>query len=134
MSRNRLVGVAASASLLLALFVVLPGIGADEKDKSARESLYRPLGLFTEVLSLVRSNYVEPVEARSLLEGAFSGMTEAMDPFSEYVPPEKMAALDELPGGAVEGASGARHRPRAPDELPVRGGADRRQPGRWRSG
>lgn len=92
MSRNRLVGVAASASLLLALFVVLPGIGADEKDKSARESLYRPLGLFTEVLSLVRSNYVEPVEARSLLEGSFSGMAEAMDAFSEYVPPEKMAA------------------------------------------
>lgn len=92
MSRNRLLGVAASASLLLALFVVLPGIGADEKDKSARESLYRPLGLFTEVLSLARSNYVEPVDARSLLEGAFSGMTEAMDAFSEYVPPEKMSA------------------------------------------
>jgi carboxyl-terminal processing protease len=91
-SRNRLLGVAASASLLLALFVVLPGIGADAKDKSARESLYRPLGLFTEVLSLVKSNYVEPVDSRSLLEGAFSGMAEAMDPFSEYVPPEKMAA------------------------------------------
>ena len=92
MSRNRLLGVVASASLLLTLFVVLPGIGADEKEKSARQSLYRPLGLFTEVLSLVRGNYVEEVDTKSLLEGAFSGMTEAMDPFSEYVPPEKMAA------------------------------------------
>ena len=94
MSRSRLIGVAASASLLLALFVVLPGIGADEKDKPSRESLYRPLGLFTEVLSLARANYVESVETKPLLYGAFSGMAEAMDPFSEYVPVEKMAAFE----------------------------------------
>lgn len=92
MSRNRLLGVAASATLLLALFVVLPGIGADEKDKAGKESLYRPLGLFTEVLSLVRGNYVEETDPKALLSGAFSGMAEAMDPFAEYVPPDKMPA------------------------------------------
>ena len=41
----------------------------------------------------MRSNYVEPVELKPLLSGAFSGMTEALDPFSEYVPPDKMAAF-----------------------------------------
>jgi carboxyl-terminal processing protease len=92
-SKTRALSVAASASLLLALFVVLPGMGADEKDKQGKEALYRPLGLFTEVLGLVRSNYVEPTELKPLLAGSFSGMTEAMDPFSEYVPPEKMAAF-----------------------------------------
>ncbi len=93
MSKTRALSVAASASLLVALFVVLPGMGADEKDKEGREALYRPLGLFTEVLGLVRSNYVEPTELKSLLAGSFAGMTEAMDPFSEYVPPDKMAAF-----------------------------------------
>ena len=93
MSKTRALSVAASAALLLALFVVLPGMGADEKDKEGKESLYRPLGLFTEVLGLVRSNYVEPTELKPLLAGSFSGMTEAMDPFSEYVPPDKMAAF-----------------------------------------
>ncbi len=93
MSRNRLLGVAASATLLLALFVVLPGIGADEKEKAGRESLYRPLGLFTEVISLVRGNYVEQVDTKALLSGAFSGMTEAMDPFAEYIPPDRMPAF-----------------------------------------
>jgi C-terminal peptidase prc len=68
-------------------------MGADEKDKEKGDSLYRPLGLFTEVLGLVRSNYVEPVELKPLLSGAFSGMTEALDPFSEYVPPDKMTAF-----------------------------------------
>jgi C-terminal peptidase prc len=89
-SKTRALFVAASASLLLALFVVLPGMGADEKDK---EALYRPLGLYTEVLGLVRSNYVEPTELKPLLSGSFSGMTEALDPYSEYVPPDKMAAF-----------------------------------------
>lgn len=92
-SKTRALSVAASASLLLALFVVLPGMGADEKNKEGKEALYRPLGLFTEVLGLVRSNYVEPIELKPLLAGSFSGMTEAMDPFSEYVPPDKMAAF-----------------------------------------
>ncbi|MGZ5430198.1 MAG: S41 family peptidase [Thermoanaerobaculia bacterium] len=93
MSKIRALSVVASASLLLALFVVLPGMGADEKDKEGKQALYRPLGLFTEVLGLVRSNYVEPTELKPLLAGSFSGMTEAMDPFSEYVPPDKMAAF-----------------------------------------
>ncbi len=92
-SKTRALSVAASAALLLALFIVLPGMGADEKDKEGKEALYRPLGLFTEVLGLVRSNYVEPTELKPLLQGSFSGMTEAMDPFSEYVPPDKMAAF-----------------------------------------
>jgi len=93
-TKNRALGLAASVSLILAIFVVLPGLGADEKDKESKDTLYRPLGLFTEVFSLVRSNYVEPVEAKPLLVGAFSGMTEAMDPFSEYVPPDKMPAFN----------------------------------------
>lgn len=93
MSKTRALSVAASVSLLVALFVVLPGMGADEKDKDGKEALYRPLGLFTEVFGLVKSNYVESVETKALLAGSFSGMTEAMDPFSEYVPPEKMAAF-----------------------------------------
>ncbi|HSB36629.1 MAG TPA: S41 family peptidase [Thermoanaerobaculia bacterium] len=93
MTRNRTLAVVASAALLLTLFVVLPSIGAEEREKEKRESVYRPLGLFTEVLSLVRGNYVEPVDSKQLMAGAFSGMTEAMDPFSEYIPPEKMAAF-----------------------------------------
>lgn len=90
-TKTRAIGLAGSLALVVTLFVVLPGLGADEKS-DGRDRLYRPLGLFTEVLSLVRSNYVEPVEMKPLLSGAFSGMTEAMDPFAEYIPPDKMAA------------------------------------------
>jgi carboxyl-terminal processing protease len=106
-SKSRLSGVAASVILVTSLFVVLPRLGAQEgeppardkqasepkEEKEGRDGLYRPLGLFTEVLALVRSNYVEPVELKPLLAGAFSGMTEAMDPFAEYIPAEQMAAF-----------------------------------------
>ncbi|MEO6324836.1 MAG: S41 family peptidase [Thermoanaerobaculia bacterium] len=94
MSKTRTLGLLSSLSLIFALFVVLPGMGADEKDKDGKSGLYRPLGLFTEVLALVRSNYVESVEVKPLLGGAFAGMTEAMDPFSEYVAPDKMPAFN----------------------------------------
>src|SRR6185295_1042494 len=88
----RVLGLAASFSLLIGLFIVLPCLVADDKD--AKWSLYRPLGLFTEVLSLVQSNYVEPVELKPLLAGAFAGMTETMDPYAEYIPPEKLSAFN----------------------------------------
>jgi carboxyl-terminal processing protease len=89
-SRTRALGLIASVALIFGVFVVLPGMGADE----GKDGLYRPLSLFTEVLTLVKSNYVESVDMKPLFAGAYSGMTEAMDPFSEYVPPEKMAAFN----------------------------------------
>lgn len=91
MSRTRAFGLASSIAFIACLFVVLPRLGAEEKKKEGRENLYKPLGLFTEVLSLVRSNYVEEVDVKPLMAGAFSGMTEAMDPFAEYIPADQVA-------------------------------------------
>jgi carboxyl-terminal processing protease len=94
-TKSRIASFLGSLALLGTLFVVLPGLGADEKkEPKGKDGLYRPLGLFTEVLTLVQGNYVEKVETKNLLTGAFAGMTEAMDPFSEYVPPQKMAAFE----------------------------------------
>ncbi|HEX2831752.1 MAG TPA: S41 family peptidase [Thermoanaerobaculia bacterium] len=53
---------------------------------------YRYLSIFSEVLDLVRSNYVEQVPSEQLLDGAFSGVTDAIDEFSYYVPPTQMNA------------------------------------------
>ena len=43
------------------------------------------MGLFTEVLQTVKSNYVEPVSDRKLLEGAIKGMLAGLDPHSNYM-------------------------------------------------
>ncbi|MFN2441932.1 MAG: S41 family peptidase [Thermoanaerobaculia bacterium] len=58
---------------------------------ASQDNIYRYLSIFTEVFSLVRSNYVEPVEEEKLIAGAFDGLTSAIDEFSYYVPPASMS-------------------------------------------
>lgn len=55
-----------------------------------KDSVYKYLSIFTEVFALVRGNYVEPVAQEQLIEGAFSGVTDAIDEFSYYVPPPQI--------------------------------------------
>jgi len=54
----------------------------------AVEGTYSFLKLFNEVLYLVRNNYVEQVKDDALMQGAYRGMLEALDPQSEYLSPE----------------------------------------------
>ncbi|MEN8182908.1 MAG: S41 family peptidase [Myxococcota bacterium] len=46
---------------------------------------YEDLGLFTNVLHIVRKNYVEEVDERRLIEGAVRGMLQELDPHSSYL-------------------------------------------------
>ncbi len=50
---------------------------------------YRELDLFTNVLSLVRKSYVEPVDDRKLIESAVRGLVAELDPHSSYLDPEE---------------------------------------------
>jgi carboxyl-terminal processing protease len=86
MSKKNVLFVAISVALMLSLLGgALFGQGVQ------KNSLYRYLSIFTEVFSLVRSNYVEDVPADQLIDGAFAGVTDAIDEFSYYVPPAQMA-------------------------------------------
>jgi carboxyl-terminal processing protease len=50
-------------------------------------SRYRDLSLFTNVLRLVRENYVEEVDESTLVRGAVRGMLQELDPHSSYLDP-----------------------------------------------
>jgi len=76
------VGSAAGLLLLTALKAPILPPGPDP--------ILKPLAIFTEVLNLTRSNYVESVDVGNLLQGAYDGVTDAIDPFSYYVPEDKM--------------------------------------------
>ncbi|HYM60730.1 MAG TPA: S41 family peptidase [Thermoanaerobaculia bacterium] len=87
MTKKKIAFLSISVALLLSLVGgVLFG------QASQKNNLYRYLSIFSEVFSLVRSNYVEDVPADRLLDGAFAGVTDAIDEFSYYVPPSQMAA------------------------------------------
>ncbi|MBI3378360.1 MAG: S41 family peptidase [Nitrospirae bacterium] len=49
---------------------------------------YEYLKVFTEVLSLVKKNYVEEVTTKDLVYGAIKGMLNSLDPHSAFMPPE----------------------------------------------
>jgi carboxyl-terminal processing protease len=54
----------------------------------ARGDDYENLRVFTEVLSLVQSNYVEDIDNKQLVEGAIKGMLKTLDAHTSYMPPE----------------------------------------------
>jgi len=49
---------------------------------------YESLEAFTNILSIVRKNYVEEVETKNLVNGAINGMLNSLDPHSAYLTPE----------------------------------------------
>lgn len=87
MSKKKIAFLSISVALMLSLIG-----GALFGQASPKNNVYRYLSIFTEVFDLVRSNYVEQVPPDQLLDGAFNGVTDAVDEFSFYVPPAQMAA------------------------------------------
>lgn len=85
-NRSRVLFVVVSICALASLRAVTGPEG------SGRDPATQALSIFSEVFSLTRSNYVEPTETKTLLEGAYDGMSDALDPFSYYVPAASMAA------------------------------------------
>lgn len=51
------------------------------------DEIYEQMKLLTEVFTLIRDNYVEPVEAKKLIYGACEGMVSKLDPFSQFMDP-----------------------------------------------
>jgi carboxyl-terminal processing protease len=74
-------------SLALMLLLVSAALFGEPTQKS---SVYRYLSVFTEVFSLVRNNYVDAVPPEQLVDGAFAGVTQAVDEYSYYIPPAQM--------------------------------------------
>lgn len=49
---------------------------------------YESLEAFTNILSIVKKNYVEDVETKNLVNGAINGMLNSLDPHSAYLTPD----------------------------------------------
>jgi carboxyl-terminal processing protease len=87
MTKKKAVFFAISVALVFSLIG-----GALFGQATQRNNVFRYLSIFTEVFDLVRNNYVEQVSSDQLLDGAFSGVTDAIDEFSYYVSPSQMNA------------------------------------------
>jgi carboxyl-terminal processing protease len=83
-SRLRFLFVAASA--LLAVLLV---VGSVMGGSTPQEGPYRHLAVFTEVLSRIKSEYVEEPDMKSVTLGALNGLLEAVDPGASYLSAEQ---------------------------------------------
>jgi len=64
---------------------------------------YESLEAFSNILSIVKKNYVEDVETKSLVSGAINGMLNSLDPHSAYLTPELYKELQSDTQGRFGG-------------------------------
>lgn len=95
--------ISTKKAIFLALSVGIMGalLGAAMFGQAVQQdSVYKYLSVFSEVFSIVRTNYVDEVSSDELVDGAFQGVTQAVDEFSYYIPPTDMPAYKAfLEGG-----------------------------------
>jgi carboxyl-terminal processing protease len=77
--------------LFSTLLVILMLIGGLLGQSTASDGPYRQLAVYSEVLSRIRSDYVEEPDLKSVTVGALHGLLESLDPFSSYLSPEQYA-------------------------------------------
>lgn len=76
--------------MAVAISVILWTVGAGfYRDLAAsNEETYKGLKLFSDVIELIEKNYVDPVDAKKLVEDAIQGMVHGLDPHSSLLSPE----------------------------------------------
>jgi carboxyl-terminal processing protease len=94
--KHRRVFVVMSLMAVLAIVTVAAG-GADVVGRG----MYKLVGLFGQIVALVRSSYVEEVPVSRLELGAIGGLVDAADPGGAWVPEDHAASYAAAAGRAV---------------------------------
>jgi carboxyl-terminal processing protease len=95
-------------TIFVVLFISLTAIFGWERlsieNVSAKDKgVYEQLQVFSDVLDIVKENYVEEVEDEELVEGAISGMLKTLDPHSSYLNPDAYKELQVETKGSFGG-------------------------------
>ncbi len=93
-----------SALLVMCTAVIVASatVGYGELKKSSDET-YEGLKLFSDVISEIEKNYVEPVNSKELIQHAIEGMVQSLDPHSAFLPPEAYEDLQTETKGEFGG-------------------------------
>src|SRR5262245_62016084 len=77
--------------------------GATQLRSSTNGPSYEDLALLTNVLHLVRQNYVKDVDEHQLVEGALKGMLDTLDPHTSYLSKDLYKEVQRDTKGEFEG-------------------------------
>lgn len=89
-SRNTLILM---IGIFLGVGLTLERLVLAEKDTSANTLPYEELKVFSEIFDKVKSDFVEQVDDKQLLEDAIQGMLSGLDPHSAYLNPESFEEI-----------------------------------------
>src|ERR1700756_5157401 len=81
MNRRFQYAVVATSSCVVALLL----FGAVRGRSASNDSVYNHLGVYSEVLSRIKADYVEEPDMKAVTAGAISGMLESLDPYASYL-------------------------------------------------
>lgn len=76
-----------SLSCIVVFYAVIGGMLGSTS--STTERTYRDLGVYTEVLSRIKSDYVTEPNLSKVTAGAIRGLLEALDPYNTYLSPKE---------------------------------------------
>src|SRR5713101_8621200 len=92
--------VTVSALLLLLTLSLGGGVASKGNDQAAT---YENLRLFTEVLSIIQSQYVDEVPSKDLVYSAIKGTLRGLDPHSSILDPEMYKEMQVETSGSFGG-------------------------------
>jgi len=72
-------------AFIIVYFLLTISVFAEEE--KGNQNAYNKLKVFSEIISLIESNYVETVKSDTMIEGAINGMVKSLDPHTNYMPP-----------------------------------------------
>ena len=61
------------------------------------------IGFFKEVVTLIKTNYVEKIDNKKLMESAVNGMLASLDPHNSYMPPASFEEMQTQISGTFGG-------------------------------
>jgi len=83
--------------------VTFIGISSQKKCDAKSGKEYEYIGLFTDVMTIVKKSYVEEVDSKKLIYGAINGMLSALDPHSSFMSPDTFKEMKVETKGAFGG-------------------------------
>ncbi len=73
--------------LVVGLFI-FASIASSNADKKKKDDLYRQVGIFSDTLAIIQSDYVDETKPKDLIYGALKGMLASLDPHSQFMDPD----------------------------------------------
>ena len=95
-----LLGLISTLIVVAAAFTVRAG--TDEIIDNSKE-LFREIQLFADSMTLISTDYVEPIKAKDLVYGAIRGMMKTLDGYSQFLDPESFREITEETRGEFGG-------------------------------